>query len=84
MPEVPKWVVDDAASIADEAAPYVEMSGEERLRHLAAACRAAARLLELREDAQVALDYEDPLPESSVRALARLRAEARGAGHGAR
>lgn len=84
MAEVPKWVVDDAASIAEEAAPYVTMRAEERLQHLAAACRAAARLLELREDAQIALDYEDPLPESSLRALARLRAEARGPSHDAR
>lgn len=76
--------MDDATSVADEAAPYVHVTDRERLRHLASACRAGAKILKLRDDAQVALDYEDPLPESSVRALARLRTEARGTKHGAR
>ena len=79
MSRLPAWVVDEETSVAEEAAPYIDMPDEERLRHLAAACRAGAKLLRLRDDAAAALDYEDPLPASTVHALARLRAAARGA-----
>lgn len=69
----PAWVVDDVTSVRQEAAPYRDMSPEQRLAVLAAACRAATRLLLSREDRYLVLRHVDPLPESSVRALARLR-----------
>ena len=81
MSEVlPGWVVSDAASIECEAAPYREMTPAERLRLLAAACRAGARLLRSRVDAEAAVTHRDPLPQSSLEALARLRRRARGHG----
>jgi hypothetical protein len=75
---LPKWVVDNQSSLRDEAAPYIGLSPEERVRLLAAACRAGARLLRARPDAARLLDGIDPLPESTERALHRLRALKRG------
>jgi hypothetical protein len=70
-------VVDDREAVRREAEPYRHMSDEQRLELLAAACRAAARMLSLREDREKALTHSDPLPESSVRALKRLREAAK-------
>ncbi|MCC6640364.1 MAG: hypothetical protein IT386_04260 [Deltaproteobacteria bacterium] len=55
---------------------YRGLSPAERGRLLAAACRAGARMLRSRVDAERAAAFIDPLPESSIRALARLRAVA--------
>jgi hypothetical protein len=75
---LPKWVVDNQSSLRDEAAPYVGLSPEERVRMLAAACRAGAKLLRARPDAARLLERVDSLPESSERALERLRVLKRG------
>ncbi len=75
---LPGWVEDDAESVRAEAAPYIGMTPEERARHLKAACRAAARMIRSRADAERVLAFEDPLPDSSRRALERLRREAQG------
>lgn len=74
---LPGWVVDDTEAVRAEAAPYRGMTVDERRILLAAACRAAARLLGHREDAEAVLSHADPLPPSTVRALARLRREAK-------
>ena len=71
------WVVGDHESVVAEAEPYVGMAPEQRAVALAAACRAAMRLLGIRADRQRVLSHTDPLPESSIRALERLRREAR-------
>ncbi|MEI8255142.1 MAG: hypothetical protein WCJ30_05660 [Deltaproteobacteria bacterium] len=71
--KLPAWVVDDAASVRAEAAPYRDMTPEKRGELLASACRAAARMLRARADGARAAEYRDPLPESSKLALARLR-----------
>jgi len=76
MVQLPKWVVDDRTSIEREAAPWRERSAEERARATAAACRAAARQLANRPDRERLLAYRDPLPESTIAALRRLRATA--------
>ncbi len=75
--ELPKWAINNRASVAREAAPYRGMTPAERSRALAAACRAAARQLAARSDAQRMLDYRDPLPHDSELILARLRDTAR-------
>jgi hypothetical protein len=75
--KLPAWITDNAASLRDEAAPFVGLSPEERAIQLAAACRAGARLLRARQDAARVLAWIDPLPDSSERALARLRAQKR-------
>lgn len=75
--ELPGWAVDNRASVAREAAPYRNMTPAERSRALAAVCRAAARQLAARPDAQRMLDYRDPLPHDSELILERLRKIAR-------
>ena len=72
---LPRWVIDDRESVEREAMAYRQMAPEERLKLLAAACRGAARLLRLRGDRERVLRYVEPLPESSQRALERLRRE---------
>lgn len=71
---LPGWVVSDGDSLRQEAAPYVGMTPQERFRVLSAVCRAAARMARARTDLSAVLAYQDPLPESTVVALARLRA----------
>ncbi len=77
-PTLPGWVIDDAESVREECAPYVAMPPAERMRILAGLLRDADRILAARADSEAALAWVDPLPESTVRALERLRAEAKG------
>lgn len=65
--------MDDVDSVRQEAAPYKEMTPAQRLAVLASACRAATRLLLSREDHRRVLEHVDPLPESTINALTRLR-----------
>ena len=73
---LPGWVIDDAESVRREAEPYRRASAEQRMRHLSMVCRDAWRLAISRTDREAVLAYRDPLPEGSVAALARLRAQA--------
>jgi hypothetical protein len=75
--ELPPWVVDNRTAVAREAQGFRALTPEQRWRAVAAACRGAARQLARRADRRRLLDYRDPLPESSVLALRRLRAAAR-------
>src|SRR4029450_5371940 len=77
MARLPKWVVDNRTAVDREAAPWRGRSPEEHHRALAAACRAAARQLAQRADRERLLAYRDPLPDSTLAALRRLRAAAR-------
>ena len=77
MDRLPGWIVDDATAVRREALPYRELSFEERARHTAMACRGAARQLAARADRERLLAYRDPLPESTVQALARLQSQRR-------
>lgn len=72
---LPGWATDDAASIEREAQPFRDMTPEQRAHLLARVCRAGARLLRSRADAAAVAALRDPLPESTVRALERLRAQ---------
>ena len=65
--------VPDGLDLRGEIECYAGLTVEERGRLLAAACRAAGRMLRSRADAARAAAFVDPLPESSIRALARLR-----------
>ncbi|MDI7266415.1 MAG: hypothetical protein QME96_00275 [Myxococcota bacterium] len=73
---LPAWVVDDRESVREEAAPYRLMTPEQRGALMAAACKAAARLLGVREDRRRVLAFRDPMPQSTLLALDRLRREA--------
>ena len=77
MSKLPPWVVDNRTAVAREAEPYRSLTVEARWRATAAACRGAARQLAQRADRERLLAYRDPLPESSVLVLRRLRAAAR-------
>lgn len=77
MARLPRWATDNHASVEREAAPYRDMTEVERFEQTASACRTAAVLLESRADRDVVLGYRDPLPKSTVQALARLREQYR-------
>lgn len=77
MAGLPPWVTDNRTAVAREAEPYRAMTAEERWRATAAACRAAARQLAHRPDRERLLAWRDPLPDSSIELLRRLRARAR-------
>jgi hypothetical protein len=70
---LPAWVTSNEQSLADEASDYIGMTPEQRGVLLAQLCRDAARILAIRSDAKLALNYRDPLPENSRRLLERLR-----------
>lgn len=74
---LPGWVVDNAASVAAEAAPYRDRTPDEMVADLRAVCRAGARILALRDDIDAVVAHQDPLPESSVVILMKLREQAR-------
>lgn len=77
MRGLPRWVSDERSAVEQEAAPYRGLTFAERGRLTAMACRAAARQLAARSDRERLLAYRDPLPESTQRTLARLRARYR-------
>jgi hypothetical protein len=68
-------VIPEDLTPEGEADFYRSLTPEQRAELLAAACRAGAALLRSRADAERAASFRDPLPESTLRALARLRAE---------
>lgn len=76
-PPLPSWAADPRAGIEREVAPYREMPFATKAALLHALCRDGMRLLAARDDADAARRWRDPLPESSVRALVRLRREFR-------
>ncbi len=71
------WVRDEIDSVREDVAPYLGLDLAERVRILAAVCLGAAQTLRARDDVERVLAYRDPLPASTISALARLRAEAR-------
>ena len=77
MSKLPQWAVDNRTAVAREAEPYRKLTVEARWRATATACRGAAHQLAQRADRKRLLEYRDPLPESSVLALRRLRAASR-------
>jgi hypothetical protein len=67
----------NADSVREEAAPYRALSASERLALGAAASRSTLEVVRTSTHGQRALSYRDPLPNSTLRALERLRAEYR-------
>ena len=74
LERLPGWVIDNDSSVREEVGPYVGLTMAQRWDATRRCCRAAASMLRFHRDPARALDHRDPLPESSVRALARLRA----------
>jgi hypothetical protein len=79
---LPGWVTEDRLSVQREAEPYRNLTPEERGALMAKACRAAMRLLAIRDDRARVLAHVDPVPQSTVAALDRLRKQALARGHG--
>jgi hypothetical protein len=76
MVQVPGWVVDDVTSVRNEVAEWRGLS-RAQLWELAKRCsRDAAWAIRASGRAERILAHEDPLPQSTVHALERLRREA--------
>jgi hypothetical protein len=76
MMRLPGWVVDDVTSVKQEVAEWRGLS-QAALWDLAKRCsRDAMWAIRASGRAEQILAHEDPLPESTMRALARLRREA--------
>lgn len=71
--KLPGWVVDDETSVREEVAPYVGVAPAELWRLTEDCARDAMWAVRASGMAERVLAQEDPLPESSVRALERLR-----------
>ena len=74
LDRLPGWVVDNATSVRREAEPYRDLTPAARWEITHRCCRAALSLLRRSPHAAQALNLVDPLPPSTVLALARLRA----------
>jgi hypothetical protein len=74
LERLPGWVVDNATSIRAEVEPFRQMSMRERWDATIRCCAAASTMLRFNRRPERALEHRDPLPESSQRALRRLRA----------
>ena len=80
---LPGWVTDDVTSVLEEVKEWRGLSVAERWRLAQACARDAMWAARASGMASRILDYEDPLPESTLRALERLRAKS-GWGRGPR
>jgi hypothetical protein len=70
---MPGWIVPNEESVRREVEPYRDMTPARRLA-LAAAVPRSALAVALAAQGSSVLEYRDPLPESTIRALKRLRA----------
>jgi hypothetical protein len=81
--KLPSWVVDDETSVRREVAEWVGTTAAERWRLAVLCSRDAMWAARASGNRQRVLDWVDPLPETSIAALARLRKVKRAA-HGGR
>jgi hypothetical protein len=73
LEQLPGWVIDNDASVREEVAPFVGASMAERWDATRRCCRAAVAMLRFHPHPERVLAHRDPTPESSARALVRLR-----------
>ena len=76
LPRLPGWVVDDEASIRAEVAEWVALTPVERWELAKLCARDAIWAVNASGRREAILAQEDPLPASTVAALARLRRQA--------
>ncbi len=76
LSKLPGWVVDDVTSVREEVKEWAGTTPAERWRMAQMCARDAMWAIRASGMAQRILDQVDPLPESTVRALQRLRHEA--------
>lgn len=68
---------DTFEDLMDEVREYRDMSPAERDLRIQQVCRLAAQILKDRPDRARILQWDDPLPESSIAILKRLREQYR-------
>lgn len=73
LAKLPGWIVDDVASVREEVAPWRGTTAAERWRLARACSRDAIWAIRAGGAAERVLAAVDPLPDSTVTALARLR-----------
>jgi hypothetical protein len=73
---LPNWVVDDVASVRAEVAEWAGLTDAERLQLAKLCAQDVLWAARASGDPRRILDRVDPLPESTQRALARLRKSA--------
>jgi hypothetical protein len=76
LEKLPGWVVDDVASVRQEVRDWVGTTPEQRWRLAILCSRDAMWAVRAGGNRDRVLGHADPLPESTVVALARLRREA--------
>ena len=77
LAKVPGWVVDDVASVRREMARYVGATPAELWRDVEDCARDAMWAVRASGFPERVLASEDPLPPSTIAALARLRSQGR-------
>jgi hypothetical protein len=73
LARLPGWVVEDVASVREEVAQWATLTPAERWRLALLCARDAAWAARASGTRQRILDFVDPLPETTLQALARLR-----------
>jgi hypothetical protein len=73
LTKLPGWAVDDDASVAEEVAEWRGLTPAQLWRLAALCARDAIWAAKVSGNAAKILEYEEPLPVSTVGALARLR-----------
>ncbi|MEQ9077410.1 MAG: hypothetical protein RLP09_26350 [Sandaracinaceae bacterium] len=73
LDELPGWVVDDAESVRREVEEWRGLTPAELWRLAELCARDALWAAKASGHGERVLSYQDPLPESTVQALARLR-----------
>jgi len=76
LTRMPGWVIDNDASVREEVAPYVNATAAECIEATRRCCQGAMTILRFHSHPAAILAHVDPLPASTVEALARLRASA--------
>ncbi len=74
--KLPGWIVDEVSSVRSEVEPYRNASPAELWRHTEDCAKDAMWAVRASPFPERVLAYVDPLPESTLRALARLRRRA--------
>ena len=74
LAELPGWVVDDETSVRREVEALVPATPTERWAITRLCARDALWAARQSHDPEKVLEFEDPLPATTVAALARLRA----------
>lgn len=73
LSKLPGWFVSEEQSVRDDVAPYVGLSPAQLWREVEGCAEDAMWAVRASGFPKRVLEHQDPLPESTLRALARLR-----------